>query len=394
MHEAVLVSYARTPIAKAGRGALNNIKSPTLAAHAIRHAIAAAQVEPRVIEDIVLGSVLTAGTQGLNIARMSVLAAGLPVTIPAQTIDRQCSSGLMAIAIAAKQIIVDGMHVVVAGGVENISALNRLYFDWARKEQDPKVTEYQPHAYMPMLETAEYVAKKYKLSRETQDQYALESQKRAVTAQTCGKFDAEIVPVDAVMQVKDRETQEASYRTITVSRDEGLRPDTTKEALAELKSIMQGGSITAGNSSQLSDGAAACVLTRRSYAEQHGLPILGKYMGVAVVGNKPEEMGIGPVYAIPRLLKNHGLRIKDIGLWELNEAFAVQCVYCRDRLGIDPDRCNVNGGAIAMGHPYGMTGARMVGHGLLEGRRRGVRYVVISMCVGGGMGAAGLFEII
>ena len=393
MREAVIVSTARTPIGVAFKGALNNIKSPTLMGHAIQHAVERAGVDPGSIEDVVIGSVLTAGTAGMNVARPSALAAGLPNTVAGQTIDRQCSSGLMAIATAAKQIIVDGQNVAVAGGQENISALQNAYLKWAGDEKDPNVIAQSEHAYMPMLMTAENVARTYGISRDAQDEYAALSQVRTAHAQAAGAFDEELVAITAIKRVKNRETGEETLEEVTLSKDEGNRPGTTAETLGALNPVVEGGVITAGNASQLSDGASACVLMESKMAEQQGLTPLGIYRGMAVAGNAPEEMGVGPIFAIPKLLKNASLRIEDIGLWELNEAFACQVLYCRDHLVIDPEIYNVNGGAISVGHPYGMTGARQVGHALLEGKRRGVKYVVTSMCVGGGMGAAALFEV-
>jgi acetyl-CoA C-acetyltransferase len=393
MREAVIVSTARTGIGRAYKGALNHTHSPTLLGHAIRHAVQRAGVDGAEIDDAVFGTVLAAGTAGMNIARNAVLAAGLPATVAAQTMDRQCASGLMAIATAAKQVMVDGMDVVLAGGQENITAVQQAYFEAVTAQQDPRVVEHAQHAYMPMLQTAEFVARKYGISREAQDRYALESQRRTAVAQEGGRLRAEIVPFATTMAVTDKATGAVSYRSIVLDCDEGNRQDTTLQGLAALKPVIEGGSVTAGNASQLSDGASACVLMEAATAQRRGLQALGVYRGMAVAGCPPEEMGIGPVYAIPKLLKRHGLRIDDIGLWELNEAFACQALYCRDHLGIDPERYNVNGGGISIGHPYGMTGARLVGHALIEGKRRGLRYVVVTMCVGGGMGAAGLFEV-
>ncbi|MCX7567969.1 acetyl-CoA C-acyltransferase [Sulfitobacter sp. F26169L] len=393
MREAVIVSTARTPIGKAYRGALNNIKSPTMMAHALENAVSRAGLDGGEIEDLIVGTALSAGTGGGNLARNAGLAAGLPVQVAAQTVDRQCASGLMAIANAAREIMVDGFDIVAAGGQENISAVQNEYFAWVGREQDSNVTAHAPHAYMPMLQTAEFVAKKYGVTREQQDEYALMSQQRTAAAQEAGNMDDEIVPITATKAVQNRETGEVSYEEVTLSQDEGNRPSTTLDTLASLKPVIDGGVVTAGNASQLSDGASACILMERGIAAQRGLEPLGIYRGMMVVGNAPEEMGIGPIYAIPKLLKQHGLKISDIGVWELNEAFAVQALYCRDHLGIDPELFNINGGAISIGHPYGMTGARSVGHALIEGKRRGAQYAVVSMCVGGGQGAAALFEV-
>jgi acetyl-CoA C-acetyltransferase len=393
MKDAVIVSTARTGIGRAFKGALNDTKSPTLMGHAIEHAVKRAGIEGAEIDDAVIGTVLAAGTAGMNLARNAVFAAGLPVSVSAQTMDRQCASGLMAIATAAKQIIVDGMQITLAGGQDNITAVQAGYFDSVMANMDPNVTAKVHHAYMPMLKTAEFVAKKYGIPREAQDEYALLSQQRTAAAQQAGRLDAEIVPFSTTMKVKDKVTGAVSDVAVTLDCDEGNRPSTTLESLTSLNPVIEGGVVTAGNASQLSDGASAMVLMEGNEAARRGIAPLGIYRGMAVAGCAPEEMGIGPIHAVPKLLKLHGLKVSDIGLWELNEAFACQALYCRDHLGIDPDIYNVNGGAISIGHPYGMTGARLAGHALIEGKRRGVKYVVVTMCVGGGMGAAGLFEV-
>jgi len=393
MREAVIVSTARTPIGKAYRGAFNNTEAATLGGHAVKHAVDRSGVDPDEIDDVIMGCAMPQGSQGQNIARQIALAAGLPVTTAGMTVDRQCSSGMMAIALAAKTVVSDGVDVMVGGGLESISLVQNEHMNTYRAK-DPRLLAMHEHIYMQMIDTAEVVASRYDVSRERQDEYALQSQQRTAAGQEAGHFDSEIVPLPSNKGIMDKETKEISFVDVVLEKDEGNRPTTTLEGLSGLKPVREDGFITAGNASQLSDGASAAVVMEASMAEKRGLEPLGIYRGTAVAGCEPDEMGIGPVFAVPKLLQRNGLKMDDIDLWEFNEAFAVQVLYCRDTLDIPNDILNVDGGAISIGHPYGMSGARMVGHALFAGKRRGARYVVCTMCVGGGQGAASLFEVV
>jgi acetyl-CoA C-acetyltransferase len=394
MMDAVIVSTARTPIGRAYKGALNHTEGATLLAHAISAAVSRANIESAEVEDVVMGCAMQQGATGSNIARKALLRAGLPASVAGTTIDRQCASGLQAIALAARSVIFDGVEIAVGGGGESISLVQNDKMNTFHAV-DPGLLAMKGDVYMSMLDTAEVVAKRYSISRERQDEYGLESQRRTASAQQAGRFNDELAPIATTMAVADKTTGAMSYQKVTLSVDEGIRPDTTAEGLAQIKPAKGPGfTITAGNASQLSDGASAAVIMSEKTAAKKGLKPLGVFRGFVAAGCEPDEMGVGPIYAVPRLLKRHGLKIDDVDLWELNEAFAVQVIYCRDKLGIDPEKLNVNGGSIAVGHPYGMTGARLTGHALIEGRRRKAKYAVVTMCVGGGMGAAGLLEIV